>query len=567
MTAQNYRPEKPVEQPVKTEPIPKVATPKNQQAPLEPDSPVAKLTRLIKEAEPARRETEALYHQERKARAANVHSALKTGQGRDAFYNALGAMKGELPRAEFDAPEGKLQQSDVFNLIEQVRTTPKIPERNVFARITAFGAINKVLSGEIPTRGEISLLEKIYGPELAEAILSKRSRWAKFKENFWDVANVSRTFKTMLDFSAMLRQGGMLAVGESKAWIKSIKPMLKATFNDKNYLAIDEAIRTHPSYELAEDAGLYLAPVEEFAMLSAKEEAFVSRLIHKVPVLSGAVKMSERSYNTFLNSLRSDVFYKYVDQWGTNATEKDYSELAKFINAATGRGSLGSLENASHVMSSVFFSPRYFMSRIQAPLSLASSSPLARKVAAKNLVGFTVAGMTALGLIKAAGGKVEDDPRSSDFGKGRIGNTRIDLFTGYLPIVRYAAQLITAQRKNSDTGGVQDINRLHVLGLFGRSKLAPSAGFAVSALQGRNYVGEDYSFKTKNIGNMAYNEFTPMVAADIYEATKEQGPLAGLLVAPLTITGVGTTTYDSKKQFGKSTASPSFNFSSFKIPK
>jgi hypothetical protein len=183
-------------------------------------------------------------------------------------------------------------------------------------------------------------------------------------------------------------------------------------------------------------------------------------------------------------------------------------------------------------------------------------------VAAKNLVGYMAAATTALGMLKAAGAQVETDPRSSDFGKGRIGKTRIDLFVGYQQIARYSAQLISGERKIPDKGGVQKINRMDDVVLrFGRSKLAPAAGFAWSALSGRNYAGEDYTPNKENIGKIAYQEFTPMVVSDIIDAAREQGPLAGLLVGPASAMGIGTTTYTPKAKKSKGGfAPPKFDF-------
>lgn len=518
------------------------------------ETPVGRLVSAIKKAPNVRNQQEALYSQERAKRAAMVRSSLNTGTGEGAFIRAKGAMKGELPKVAFEAPKKIIDPDDINQYYEQIRTTTAFPERNVFDKISTFEALNKVLAGEVPQREQIVKLERVFGPELAEAILAKRGTWEKFKENFWDVANIPRTFKTMLDFSAMLRQGGMLAVGENRAWMRAIKPMLKATVSEKAYIQIDDAIKSNPYYTKLEDAGLYLAPVEQSAMLSSREEAFVSRLLHKVPVFKQAVGMSERSYNTFLNSLRSDVFYKYAGLWGDDATAKDYAELAKFINNATGRGNLGSAEAASHILSSVFFSPRWFMSRIQAPLSLASSSPKARAVAAKNLVAFTATALSTLELMKLAGASVETNPTSSDFGKARFGNTRIDLFAGYQQIVRYVAQLISGKRKDTETGGAQKLNRWNDVAIrFGESKLAPAPGTVVSALKGRTYSGQEFAFDREHVGSLLYEGLTPLAVQDIADAVQLQGPIAGMLVAPAAIMGVGASTYEPRKRGRSST--------------
>ena len=361
-----------------------------------------------------------------------------------------------------------------------------------------------------------------------------------------DVLNTGRTLQTTLDVSAPGRQGIMLAAGHPKAFGRAFVNQMKVLFSENNFQALDDMIRGDEHYDLGQQAKLYLAPTEGSARISLREEAFMARLVQKTPVLGSVIRASERAYVGFLNNLRQGVFSEYAKAFGDSITLQDYQEIAKFINAATGRGNLGALEASAPILSQIGYSPRFFMSRIQAPLSLISDSKVARKVAAKNLVAYTGASIAMMAIAKASGAKVETDPRSSDFGKIRVGKTRFDIGAGNLPIIRYTAQLITGERKDTRTGKIKEANRADTLGRFVRSKASPQVGLAWSALKGKDFAGEDVDMSEESLKRQAFNQFLPMSIQDIYDAVKYSGWGVGAAAAPLALSGIGVQSYDNK---------------------
>ena len=69
--------------------------------------------------------------------------------------------------------------------------------------------------GGVPTEGQLLLLERAFGPELAKVVLDKMSTTSeKAVRIALDIANIPRTLKTIADISATLRQGATLAVGQ-----------------------------------------------------------------------------------------------------------------------------------------------------------------------------------------------------------------------------------------------------------------------------------------------------------------------------------------------------------------
>jgi hypothetical protein len=328
--------------------------------------------------------------------------------------------------------------------------------------------------------------------------------------------------------------------------------MVKAVGSEKYAQAVDDSIVTSPFFQTAQDAGLYFAPRGQGSKiaLNQKEEAFMSKLASKLPWVSA----SERAYTTFLNKLRMEVFETIAKEWG-DVPAQNYQSLANFINAGTGRGRLGPLQSAGPVLNALFFSPRFFTSRIENVTNLAD--PVIRKQVANALWKFYGTGAAAMGLLAAAGADVELDPRSSDFGKVRFGNTRYDFWAGYQQIARYLAQLATGQRKTvtgANAGKVREVERYtplisfdepNVVGDFIRSKLAPTPG-AVTNVQ----AGTDPTGATATPAGQAIDQLVPIFVNEIYQAALDEG-IPGVLANVPAVFGVGVQTFGEAKGIGE----------------
>jgi hypothetical protein len=148
--------------------------------------------------------------------------------------------------------------------------------------------------------------------------------------------------------------------------------------------------------------------------------------------------------------MRAHAFYSIAQDWlGSGKSNKDLKELASVINHITGRGDLSGLKKLENALNIMFFAPKLFVGRIQTITDLVpisdgklSVSPT-RKLLAGTLLKAVGTGLLILGLLRRMKGvQVEDDPRSSDFGKIRIGDTRIDFWGGYSQIARLGAGMI-----------------------------------------------------------------------------------------------------------------------------
>jgi len=400
------------------------------------------------------------------------------------------------------------------------------------------------------------------------AIIERKNRPLRQKiyEGIVDIANIPRSFISSLDLSATLRQGGFLFPGHfrehARAFKQQFKYMRSEEFIDKLTIEIEES----PNSILYDKSGLYLANKEGNKLqMSHREERFLSTYAEKTPVVGRFIKGSERAYTGFLDKLRMDVFDDMANQYlkAGMTFEKNpevFKALADYINAATGRGDLGkTLNKVAPLLNGVFFSPRLIASRLKLlnPVYYARLPKQVRIQAMKDAIKFVGAGMSVLALAGLAGADIEDDPRSSDFGKIKIGNMRLDIWGGFQQFVVLFARLISGQQKSIASGEVRDLDgkkfpfttRKDLLIRFAEQKLSPTAAFARDLLSNQGFMGEDLS-----IEQQAINLTVPLYMRDFYEATRGMGYEGALLAAP-GFFGVGTQYYEPKKKKTRRTVS------------
>jgi hypothetical protein len=390
-----------------------------------------------------------------------------------------------------------------------------------------------------------------YDTEQEKARIKNRPMPQKVRDLLVDLFNIPKAFRASMDFSAPLRQGAILSFSHPIIASKAFKEMFVQTFSPKKSELWMNRLKASDDYIKMKKAGLYLA--ESTSKLAAKEEQFMTNLAHKIPVLGKLFAGSERAYVGYLNKLRVDVYsqgHTYLDSLGYNFQKNSdkYAALADFINNATGRGKLGFLEPIAKELNAAMFSPRLVASRINLlnPVKYYKMPKEIRKMALRDMGIFVGTGLMILSLYKLAGADVEEDPRSADFGKIKIGNLRLDIWAGFQQVVRAFTQLVTGQRKSTKTGKVSKISkkefpfkgRMSVVGQFARSKLSPSMALVVDILEEENMMGEKVTPEM-----IAENVFLPLYLGDVVEIYKEEGLGITGLAATLSLFGVGAQYY------------------------
>jgi hypothetical protein len=528
-----------------------------------PQDPIQKVINALKEAKPIRGKQERFYTEERGQRLARALAVGQKVKGEKGYYVELSQLKGKLEKVQFDSIRAKLTQDDIDALFINVKNSPLLTDWDKFTARKGLAKLFGEYGGTVPTEGELSLLDRVFGGEFIKAVMGKRSLLAKMRTAGYQLANIPRSIMSSFDFSAPLRQG-IFFIGRPKQFFGAFRKMFGQFGRERIFQAAQEEIIRRPTYDLMVKGRLALTEMGRF--LGKREERFMAQWGERIPIIGRGVRASGRAYTGFLNKLRADVFDDLIgkaDKLGLNpkANMDLVKQIANFINVGTGRGSLGNLERAAVSLNSFFFSPRLVASRLTLlnPVYYVNLDPFVRKEALKSLFTFAGVGLTTLGLAKAAGAEVGTDLRSTDFGKIKIGNIRIDPWGGFQQYIVTACRVISGQVVSSTTErltelgkGYRPLTRLDIIERAIEYKQAPVFSFVTGLLKGQGYEGKPLSIPSE-IGK----RFVPMAIGDIYDIMNEDPGL--LPVGILGIFGVGLQTYKqrpSKFSFQKGMRTP-----------
>lgn len=513
------------------------------------------LRRALKSAESLPGRQRKLYKEARKEK---LQKAVETGKytsGEKGFYAEKKAFEGSMPKVDFSPIRHEFKQEQIDDLFNMVKNNIRL---SFYDKVTARSGLAKVMGAEggaVPTARELELLGEVFPKDVIQGILKNREFKEKLAHHVANALNLPRAIMSSMDASAPLRQGVFL-IGR-KEFYPAFAEMFKYLAKPKYFEAAMDEIYSRPTYQMMRKAGLSITKTD--GPLSAREEDFMSNLPEKIPLLNVPYKASQRAYTGFLNKLRADTFDNLVrlyDEAGIQVSRdmKKMRHMAEYVNAATGRGKLQmfgkNFEQAAPLLNAAFFSPRLISSRLTMlnPAFYAKLDPVVRKEAMKSLVSFSLIATTVLSLAAMAGADVETDPRSSDFAKIKVGNTRFDVLGGFQQYLRFFAQVATGEVKKPD-GSIQELGkgykndtRLDKTIDFGRSKLSPVASYVGNALDGKNMIGEEVTHPKAELDLVQ-----PLYVQDLKEAMELYGA-KGLLTGVPAIFGVGVQTYKPREK-------------------
>ena len=370
------------------------------------------------------------------------------------------------------------------------------------------------------------------------------------------VADVSKSIGASLDDSFALRQGFKAFFTNNRQWqkafIQSFRDIVKGA---KDAEAAQRDIKAHlmadPVYDQAVKDGL---------AITKEEDVFPTSLPGKVPVLGRAFNASEVAYDGFAENLRLGIYkqqMRLAKDLGQDMGEKFGKNMAKEVNSLTGRGGFGAQEGIAEKANLAFYSLRFLKSNVDTLLlhptgiGIGGVGSVAQKTAAKNLIKIIAGTAAILGTADALKpGSVDFDPRSSDFGKIKVGDTRFEVTGGMDGLVTLAARLAKQSTKSSTSGAVTKLNT----GAYGgqtefdtvldflSNKASPAGGVLVDKLKGTTPSGQKTTAKGE-----ALKLVTPLNVNNFVELKNDPNS-ANILSAMISDTfGISTNTY------GKST--------------
>lgn len=535
------------------------------------------------EAKPLRKEQEAMFTKERGRKMEIGIEKAGELRGRARAEAFRKAQAGEMKKLDFEPP--KVSNKVAEEMYDQIWDSPAITP---WERLSANDGLTTLLEGRIPQEGQIILLDRVFPKSLTQALMKKRTTWKKIKHGVFETSGIPRAVMAAWDFSGGFRQGIFLAARYPKQFGNAFMKQFKQFGSEKAFKAAYDSITKRDTYSLMRKGELALTEMD--SALKLREEPFMSHWADKVPL----VRRSGRAYSGLLNLLRADVFdllVKNAEKLGYDIWKdtKLIEDIGHFVNVGSGRGSLKrvlgiNLEKSAVLMNQIFFSPRLLSSRLKLlnPAFYVKLHPFVRKQALQSLLAFASAGTAIMTLVKMGGGEVETNPTSSDFGKIKIGNTRIDIWGGFQQYIRTGAQLAVGQTKSTRTGETTELKGMRLLpypklqkgkkqpgapsqatiiGRWASYKQAPVLSFFTDLLKGTGAGYEDLDF-TKGFDdplelsdNPVAQRFIPMVMQDLMDIAKDDPdifPLPGLGLFMMGVFGVGLQTYEPKGQKKKS---------------
>ena len=375
--------------------------------------------------------------------------------------------------------------------------------------------------------------------------------WEEFKKNkaatigrgIKHIPGMTKSAKATLDDSALFNQGMPVLMTHPTIWTRNALNSFRdigRTFKGKNVLEeVSADIVSRPNYDnyLKDNLGV-----------SVVEEAYPdSKLLEKIPIAGRFHKAADAAFTAFQYRNRADLYDFYAELLKKSGVDEVTGHgIGQIANTLTGRGNLGGLERVGNTVNNVFFSPRFVKSKIDIfthplgfDLATGKIDPFARKQAAINLMKIIAATAGIMVTAKAMGANVETDPRSTDFAKLKIGNTRFNFTGGLNSLVTLAARLITQETKNTkgeivslNSGKYGSATTWDVFRNFMEGKLSPVAGVV------RDYLkGQDFSGNRVTVGNELQNLVVPLPITNFQELA--QDPNSAPIIAAMISDGLG----------------------------
>jgi len=355
---------------------------------------------------------------------------------------------------------------------------------------------------------------------------------------------LSRNLKLAIHASAPFMQGRKVLFVDPKAWLQSWGPMIHG-YMSGDAAANAQLARFHadPLWDKAHASGISEVLAQPHGSLTQMEESIRADLSDRIPYLNKVFSHSGAAFNGFLNEARWQMF-KHASE--ISQDPKYLAAMAREIGTMTGR-STSKLSKQVAPAGAFIFSPRYTVSKWE----YATGKPLrgtdsiqARNQIAQNYgkvaLGYTVAGLAAAQFF---GGKLDLNPKSSNFGRLNIGKNDIDLFTQEGEPIKLVAQSLMGSI--SAAGNAAKANPAQTLGRYGENKLLPALRLPLDLAQG-NFDEEGHhtvgAFDKAGPKQHPYDWGQQL--KDLISPISVQGPIdeykKGANLAPLSFLGIGT---------------------------
>lgn len=482
---------------------------------------------------------------ERSRRFGEMESIADRTTSADWRKAAKGALSGAYTALGISPLQEVIPIESFQELDQELRVTNKIKRIEAVKLGDAMQALFK--EGKILRPHEIGYARKVWGNRFANSLQDLSDAAAGKSIDITDYIGIPRSFMTSMDVSRTLRQNILMA-RKPKLWAKALRNDLSLFTKDAKYAKTIENMALRENAELVHKSGIRINKWGPTATARTGSERFPSKIARQVPFIA----RSERAYTVGGNMLRMSYLNEIGHQRaGIVTTDKQWKDIGHVLNIITGEGDARRLLGLAPILNAVFFAPRLLEARVRAFTDLVNPanglSWAARKILAQHVAAFVSLNLALLtSLAMVPGVNVEDDWRSTDYGKIKIGNTRIDFWGGYLPLARLFMRLVSGEIK-AQSGRVVPITAKDTITSFLQSKLGPMPAYALDLLKGENFIGEPTNLEADNMVKAFYEKLSPLFMQDLIDATRFSGPGVGAAGGALAFFGASVTSYPKSK--------------------
>lgn len=482
-------------------------------------------------------------------------------------------------------PLNDLTPENVEYLSRKIDTHPELGDFERSRARNQLDRLFRIVGGDtdipIPNQpAEIALFEKIFGGDFAKGVKSATpeslGRLGRLLRATRGGITAIRTWMAGGDISNPLRQAWAYTMAHPIESGGNYRQALRGFASEKAALESMARVEGDSIFELSKASGVkYVGWGKKMPAGFERHENYLNEKISSLPWM----RHTERANALYLNEAKRFVFKNGHEQLLASGFDpaknpEQWKALGEMTQMVTGRGNLGRFEKIAPELGAVFFSPQFQKSLIDqlnpatyvGPWKLASGPrrQLA-KMQGKAFITFATFMLAVQQASKLDPEKFEVtlNPFDNDFGKVRIGETRMDFGGGRIQWIRPVFQgLLRAagmvydsdekKFKSAKEAPLQAANNtpLPLLGRRLRSTLAPVPAVAVDLasgpdplhLQGRNIAG-----RVVGPGDMALSLAAPMFVQNTVDWLKQEGAV-GMIPALVSIgSGAGSTRYETKK--------------------
>lgn len=401
--------------------------------------------------------------------------------------------------------------------------------------------------------------------------------WGKTRNAIEKFAGTLKSLKATLDLSALRQLSAAIATGGkmTKAALRGYGfgvKMAGVALKDPKFAQqlVDMYILTRPNSL----NGLYRKLGVDVGF---KEEAFPETFVGKGLEKTKVFPASEVAFTGAIQMARASMADELIKQYDGDLGAMKADGLGDYVNQITGRGKVHVKWNGDtqSLVNILFFAPKFLAARIRTITDLqyivtgkTKIEQARAKTALRNMMFYVLLPM----LLKAISRAMDPDdthgddawerfmsafdPRTSEFGKWRFGDTRIDMSFGLGALYTVAARGLT-RTTISSKGVKKDTTWGDVLSSFLEGKMSPALHTIENIRSATFGSGKDFMGRPITLESAILDAASPITLQQLIELYQNkdnlQSPAAAGAGMFLDFFGISTNTYEpTSRDIGKS---------------